>query len=110
MFLWLDDVRNPMNFDIYDATWVKTYEMAIELLSTGEITKASLDHDLTIQQTLGNDDGEKTGYDVISWMEENNVWPIDGVIVHSMNISGRQRMLQIVQKHYGKLFQSPWVI
>jgi hypothetical protein len=77
-------------------TVVKTYEEAIELLKTGKVEKASLDHDLGT---------EKTGYDVICWMEENNVWPRNGVIVHSQNPVGKQKMEVVVKKHYGRIFR-----
>jgi len=110
MFLWLDDQRNPFHHGAIGAVWVKTYEEAIELLATGEVEVASLDHDLNMTQTMGYADEEKTGYDILCWMEENNVWPVNGVQVHSANPSGRKKMLQVVQKHYGKLFQPPFRI
>lgn len=43
----------------------------------------------------------KTGYDVVSWMEETGNWPPNPPTVHSMNPVGRQRMLQVIQRHYG---------
>jgi hypothetical protein len=110
MFLWLDDIRNPFHHGAIGAVWAKTYEEAIELLQSGEVTIASLDHDLNMDQTMGVDNKEHTGYDVLVWMELNDVWPINGVQVHSQNPSGRIRMLQVVQKHYGKLFQPPFYI
>jgi hypothetical protein len=109
MFLWLDDRRNPNEHGAIGAVWAKTYEEAVCLLESGGVTVVSLDHDLTLSQTMGITDNEKTGYDVICWMEENNVWP-EKVFVHSQNASGRLRMLQVVQKHYGKLFQPPFQI
>ena len=101
MILWLDDVRKPWLNGYIGAHWAKTYEEAIEALKGGNVTLASLDHDLSEMATLGMPEpGEKTGYDVICWMEENNVWPKDGVRVHSMNPAGRQRMQAVVDKHY----------
>lgn len=95
MKLFLDDVREPAPLGFIGYTVVKTYEEAIELLKTGKVEKASLDHDLGT---------EKTGYDVICWMEENNVWPRNGVIVHSQNPVGKQKMEVVVKKHYGRIF------
>jgi hypothetical protein len=109
MFLWLDDQRNPATHGAIGAVWVKTYEETIAQLETGEVTVLSLDHDLTLDQTLGLTDHQHTGYDVIVWMEENNVWP-ERVFVHSQNASGRLKMLQAVQRHYGKLFQPPFYL
>ena len=100
--LWLDDVRDPNEFGFIGWTWVKTCDEAIELLKTGKVVRASLDHDLSINATLGFPDKEKTGYDVVCWMEENNVWPIHGVEVHSVNPVGRQRMKMVIEKYYKK--------
>jgi len=99
--LWLDDIRDPLKLGLVGWTWVKTADEAIALLSSGHVRRASLDHDLTISQTLGNPDREKTGYDVVLWMEENNTWPPEGVSVHSMNPEGRIKMNKAVQRQYG---------
>lgn len=102
--LWLDDVREPWKFGALGWTWATTAEEAIAYLKTGQVTQASLDHDLApdhypwtgvpLEQCKG------TGYDVVCWMEENNVWPVDGTSVHSMNPVGKARMLQVIQRHY----------
>lgn len=55
------------------------------MLKTGKVEEASLDHDLTVLRTLGQDDGSETGFDVLLWMEANDVWPLLGVRVHSLN-------------------------
>ncbi len=110
MFLWLDDQRNPFHYGAIGAVWAKTYEEAIALLETGEVEIASLDHDLNMAQTMGLDNKEHTGYDVICYMELHDIWPINGVQCHSANPSGKARILQVIQKHYGKLFQPPFYI
>lgn len=46
MNLWLDDVREPHKFGCLGWEWAKTAAEAIELLKTGKVEKASLDHDL----------------------------------------------------------------
>ena len=102
MKLWLDDVRNPIIHGYTGFIWVKTAEEAIEYLKKGDVKFASLDHDLGEQATLGN--WVNDGYDVILWMEENNIWPIDGVRVHSLNPVGRKRMEVVVKAHYGRNF------
>lgn len=98
----------PAMFGYIGAVWAKTYEEAIALLETGEVSFCSLDHDLTVNQTLGNEDGEKTGHDVLIFIEQYNLWPVDGMACHSQNASGRLRILQGIEKHYGKLFQYPY--
>ena len=109
MKLWLDDVRDPAAFGFVGWTWVKTAEEAIRLLATGAVSRASLDHDLTPEQTLGGmfgvirEDDAKSGYDVVCWLEQNpQFWPPEGVHVHSMNPAGRKRMEQVVQRRYGR--------
>ena len=118
--LWLDDERKPPTFSDCGLhwTWVKTADEAIEALKTGTVEFASLDHDLcfdhyvvfdTAFRTGGTYDvshiAEKTGYDVLVWMKENNVWPKDGVRIHTMNIVRKPIMIEMVEQHYGKKFQ-----
>jgi len=100
--LWLDDIRDPAKFGHIGWTWVKSAAEAIALLASGRVSKASLDHDLTVRQTIGSPDGEKTGYDVVRWMDEHGVWPPEGVQVHSANPTGRLRMEQVLKQWYGR--------
>lgn len=103
MKLWLDDVRPPYRHGRIGWRWVKTYEGAIELLQTCQVEEASLDHDLSEAATMGcAPPEEKTGYHVVCWMEENNVWPPNGVHVHSLNPVGAARMMAVISaKHFG---------
>lgn len=107
MNLWLDDVRlPPIGWE-----WVKTVDEAKEKLLTGRVEKASLDHDLGacntcmerwrtggVVEEMPNCEHFGTGYTLICWMEEHNIWPPEGVTVHSMNPVGRERMQQVVRK------------
>lgn len=102
MNLWLDDLRDPNLHGHIGWTWVKTADEAIAALATGEVVRASLDHDLTIAQTLGQNDKEKTGYAVICWMEENKIWPLKGTKCHSMNPVGRARIERVIEKAYAE--------
>lgn len=103
MTLWLDDIREPWKHGYIGCTWAKTADEAIAELKKGSVTFASLDHDLSEQATMGNPGpNEKTGYTVVCWMEENNVWPVDGIRVHSMNPAGKARMEAVIRKHYGR--------
>lgn len=113
MKLWLDDIRPaPEGW-----THVKTVQDAITFLKTGQVTEASLDHDLGAcdeclrgmteaqwlveagYKSMPNCDHFGTGYNLVCWMEENNVWP-SLIRVHSSNPVGRQRMQQVINKHY----------
>lgn len=100
MNLWLDDIRDPAQHGHIGWTWAKTAKEAIAMLATGTVERCSLDHDLSIKATMGNWRNEVTGYDVVRWMEANNVWPPGGVEIHSLNLAGRQRMHDIIDRHY----------
>ena len=117
--LWLDDDprRKPPICGL-SWTWVKTYEEAIEALKTGTVEFASLDHDLADEHYIRffeadatgepldiSDCKEKTGYDVLLWMRDNDVWPVEGVRIHTMNTVRKPLMLELVEKHYGRTFQ-----
>ena len=111
MKLWLDDIREPWKFGRLGWTWVKTAKAAIEAFKTGEVEEASLDHDLSEDQMvqggfLGKvfEDGKGTGYDVVCWLEENpQYWPKGGVVVHSANPAGKERMIKVLDKIYSGL-------
>lgn len=115
MLLWLDDIRNPVDYGLKDWVWVKTAEQAINLFKTRNVRFASLDHDLTEEQMAGGvlgvirEDGQKSGYDVVLWLEEHPInWPIQGVSVHSTNPVGKLRMIQVIFKYYGEVFRPPF--
>src|SRR5580704_7505483 len=117
--LWLDDdpKRKPPICGL-SWTWVKTYDEAIEALKTGTVEFASLDHDLADEHYVRyfaaeyegedyntTDCKERTGYDVLLWMQENDVWPSEGVRIHTMNNVRKPIMLEMVESHYGRTFQ-----
>lgn len=85
MKFWIDDERPAPN-----DTWVtyRTSEEAIKGLLYAShyhayIEEVSLDHD------LGGDD---TGFKVLDWMVESNVWP-HNLTIHTSNPPARKRML-----------------
>lgn len=110
MRLWLDNIREPWKYGALGFTWVKTAREAIDYLKTGTVTFASLDHDLSLEQTMGVLKGYDidheiyaldSGYTVVCWLEQNpEYWPKEGCVVHSMNPAGRERMLQVIRRHY----------
>ncbi len=93
MKVWLDD-RRPA-----PEGWVhlRTPEEAIELLRGGGVGELSLDHD------LGLDVGarERTGYDVLLWLEREvaagRATPPAVMRVHSGNVGAVGRMEQAVE-------------
>lgn len=108
--LWLDDVRQPWDHGAIGYDWVTTAEAAIGTLKTGRVKFASLDHDLSEKATLGDWEGEVTGYDVMLFLESSaeehpEYLPPEGIAVHSLNPVGRERMLVVVRRLYGRDFQ-----
>ncbi len=101
--LWLDDIRLPPIGWI----WAKTAAEAIVVLSAKRVVECSLDHDLAAEHykdvngyseaAYSADSSEPTGYSVVLWMAEHNVWP-NIVRIHSMNPVGAKAMSQIIQR------------
>src|SRR5689334_10309963 len=94
MKVWLDDVREAPKGWVH----VRTPEEAIEHLRSGDVEEISLDHDLG----LATPESERTGYDVLAWLEEavaTRTWerPIPVIHVHSANPVGWQRMQQAIK-------------
>lgn len=96
--LWLDDERDPVNFGKFGWKWVKTVDEAILAFVNYDVIEASLDHDLGIYSTIGmpfpkdHPRYEQTGYDLVCWMENHGVYPVNGCHVHSANPAGAARM------------------
>lgn len=114
--LWLDDVRSAPTFIESGLVWTvaKTGDEAIKILRSGDVEFASLDHDLAQEHYYANQHSldfqstafkEKTGWDVLAWMMTNNVWPKNGVRIHTGNGVRRALMLSLVEKVYGRTFQ-----
>lgn len=84
MRVWLDDER-PAPKGWVSCRWP---EEVIALLEQGEVRELSLDHD------LGDD--ERTGYDVVLWLEErvftDNSFVPPATKVHSANTSAAAKM------------------
>lgn len=106
--LWLDDER-PCP---YVGNWLvaKNYEQAVQILRTHVVNRSSLDHDLSWEHYVPgayhlpevyNNFTEKTGYDLVKWMHENDCWPLQAPVVHSQNPVGARRMAEIIADHYG---------
>lgn len=99
MNLFLDDVR-PCPF-VGNWITVTNYDEAIKALNEHDFEFAHLDHDLTVAQTIGQPDDEKTGYDVVMYMKEHNKFPLTDCYVHSLNPVGAERMCRVIAEHYG---------
>jgi hypothetical protein len=99
--LWLDDLRTaPWGYDLV----AKTADECIEMLKTHVIRHCSLDHDLAPEHYPTESTGyyeppidrsafkEKTGYDVLAWMQESGAW-VPEIHVHTLNARGAEDML-----------------
>jgi hypothetical protein len=103
--LWLDDVR-PCPF-VGNWQVAKNYTEAVEILTKYRVVKCSLDHDLSpehyfpsTQHSENLNFKEKTGYDLVCWIQENAAWPVEPPIVHSFNPVGARRMALVLARHY----------
>ena len=109
MKLWLDDERPAPE------GWVlaKNLEEAKRLMATGEVSEASLDHDLglrkigtkTVQLPNGETEEqdvtlEENGTQFVDWMINTNHWPKTKPRVHSMNPVGAARMRQMLDRYF----------
>lgn len=88
MKVFLDDEREAPE------GWIRVRwpEEVIALLATGEVDAISLDHDL--------DDDVRTGYDVLTWIEEavaTRSFVPPTILIHSANAGARPRMLLAVE-------------
>jgi hypothetical protein len=121
MNLWLDDIRKPPE----GWHWVKTPAQIIALLEMfasptliGEdIEWISFDHDLGIDPEkaeayntgkIQEHKAEMTGYEVVLWMAEHNVWPTQGCIVHSANPVGAKNIRGVIDRYGPYDKPCPW--
>lgn len=114
MNVWLDDIRPAPDGWV----WFSGIEGVKEVLLTGQVEELSLDHDLgacpdcmqgkTLEEWLARTDGQSmphcshvgTGYDLVCWMEANDIWPLFKPKVHSANPVGRQKMLVAIERSF----------
>jgi hypothetical protein len=93
MKVWLDDQRAAPEGWVH----VRTPEDAIDLLRGGSVEELSLDHDLALD--VGP--GERTGYDVLLWLEaevaSGRARPPAVMSVHSGNVGAVKRMEQAIE-------------
>jgi hypothetical protein len=45
------------------------------------------------------DDESPTGYDLLMWMTEHDIWPSESIAVHSANIVGAKRMAGVIERY-----------
>jgi hypothetical protein len=94
----LDDRAAPEGW-----THVRTAPAAIALLQTGRVVELSLDHD------LGDDDAAGKGVEVVDHIAEQQIiagrdlWPRDGITIHSANPAGRDQMARTIERYAGEL-------
>lgn len=82
--LLIDDERNLRADDI-----ARTYQEGIDFLSKNHYSLLLLDHD------LGE---EKSGYDIMCWLEENQEHLPDKIVCVSSNPPGKKRIDMIIDK------------
>ena len=99
MRLYLDDVRpTPEGYDLR----AYSSEEAKKILSDEEISFASLDHDLYMRDYNWSNfpyGMPETGHDVVKYMVEHNIWPPEGLRIHTDYAHGRENMMELVDEH-----------
>jgi hypothetical protein len=111
MKLWLDDMRKPpFGYDLV----AKTADECIQMIKDHRVEHVSLDHDLCpahyslAESSYGYGEPprildrsgfqEKTGYAVLEWMREANVW-VPEIHIHTLNTQGGEDMLALLKAH-----------
>jgi hypothetical protein len=102
--LWLDD---DLEYRSAPEGWlhVTTAHEAIRVLDTGNVIELSLDHD------LGDDDRFGRGIDVVDFIIERqelagrDLWPRDGITLHTANAYGRDAMARAIRRYASKLHE-----
>jgi hypothetical protein len=100
--VWLDDLLDDR---AAPDGWVQvtTAPAAIALLETDRVVELSLDHD------LGDDDLAGKGVHVVDCIAEQQVtagrdlWPRDGITIHSANPAGRDQMARTIERYATEL-------
>lgn len=100
MKIWLDDIRSAPDGWI-SCRWP---EEVIKLLETNNVKEISLD-DLDDPNIIGqgycSSIKERTGYDVLLWIEEqvvNNNFKPPKIYIHTANISAGKKMMLAVTR------------
>ena len=91
--VYMDDIREVP--ECLDGLWVPIRKVSdvIYLLKKGIVGHMSLDHDMGKDYLGGS---EPTGYDLLCWMERENVWNDGDIYIHTANPVGRNNMLAVV--------------
>lgn len=100
--VWLDDLLDDR---AAPDGWIHlaSAPAAVALLGTGRVVELSLDHD------LGDDDVAGKGVHVVDFIAEQQVvagrdlWPRDGITIHSANAPGREQMARTIERYAGEL-------
>lgn len=99
--LLIDDIRNEAyiesTYGLRPTQVTKTYQAGIEALKNdGPFDVLYLDHDLASYEG----DQEKTGYDILVFLEEFPEFLPKNIYIVSANPVGRVRMRQVIEKLY----------
>lgn len=105
--LLIDDIRdiemvmpNYRSYSDFTATTVRNFQMGIIALKMhGPFDILFLDHDLASFDENGK---EKTGYDIMCFLEENPEYLPGEISIVSSNPVGRRNMQVVIDKLYGE--------
>lgn len=89
--LVIDDLKNIKENPGEFVKYARTYNDGIKQLKNKKWNLLYLDHD------LGDD---KTGYDIINWLDQNKEFLPDEIKCISMNPVGRDKINKVIKKLY----------
>lgn len=100
--VWLDDLLDDR---AAPPGWVQVTiaPAAIKLIDCAQVVELSLDHDLGDDETAGK------GVDVVDHIAEQqkvegrDLWPRDGITIHSANPAGRDQMARTIERYATEL-------
>ncbi len=93
--LLIDDYRN-LSVDVI----ARNYDEGIKQLElNGPWDELLLDHDLA---SFDDDGHEKTGYDIMCWLEEHPEYLPKKIVCVSANTVGVQRINTVIERVYGR--------
>lgn len=87
MFLYLDDIREPIHNNFYV---VRNYQDCVDFLKNNTVSFLSLDHD------LGED---KSGYDIAKFLVQEGI-EVEKINIHSANPVGRDNIVQLIGRYF----------
>jgi hypothetical protein len=95
MIVWLDDIRNPIDYGYEDAFWCKNLKQFYTIMDIYNLTKSD---DVVSEIHFDNDlGGDEEGYTAFVWLEkelfDGNFKNLKNIYVHTSNPSAAKKFM-----------------